>query len=144
MQRDKGLQRILGDLPFSLGSYNMRKENKSTFLDIGCGFGKPVVHSAMQTGCASYGIEIVPTRVAFCEDMKWVFKSKYEEASLGAGGRPRLSRASSRTAAAAGAAKKRDSSKKRDGALSTKSTAATTSAETAVSSSQCAPLETVE
>lgn len=31
--------------------YNMTKENNSTFIDIGSGFGKPVFHSAMQTGC---------------------------------------------------------------------------------------------
>ena len=31
--------------------YDMSQTEGSTFLDIGSGFGKPVFHSAMQTGC---------------------------------------------------------------------------------------------
>lgn len=53
--------------------YDMSAEAGSTFLDIGAGFGKPVFHAAMQTGCQSYGVEIVPARVAFCEDQKYTF-----------------------------------------------------------------------
>ena len=46
--------------------YDMSAAKSSTFLDIGAGFGKPVFHSALQTGCESIGIEIVPARVIFC------------------------------------------------------------------------------
>ena len=45
--------------------YDMSSEKDSTFLDIGSGFGKPVFHSAIQTGCESIGVEIVPARVNF-------------------------------------------------------------------------------
>ena len=51
--------------------YNMRAENGSTFLDIGSGFGKPVFHSAMQTGCFSKGIEVVPFRVNISEMIQY-------------------------------------------------------------------------
>lgn len=44
----------------------MTKENGSSFLDIGAGFGKPNMHVAMQVGIPSIGIEIVPARVNFC------------------------------------------------------------------------------
>ena len=53
-------------LPFPLDEYNLT--SKSTFLDIGSGFGKPVFHASMQTYCISKGIEVVPARVAFCVD----------------------------------------------------------------------------
>jgi hypothetical protein len=48
--------------------YDMSASADSTFLDIGSGFGKPVFHAALQTGCPSLGVEIVPARVTFCED----------------------------------------------------------------------------
>ena len=48
--------------------YDMLSNEGSTFLDIGSGFGKPVFHAAIQTSCESYGVEIVPARVYFCED----------------------------------------------------------------------------
>lgn len=48
--------------------YDMAAGSGSTFLDIGAGFGKPVFHAAIQTSCESYGVEIVPARVYFCED----------------------------------------------------------------------------
>jgi hypothetical protein len=48
-------------------------DNNSSFIDIGSGFGKPVFHSAIQTGCPSYGIEVVPARVAFTLDRKFIF-----------------------------------------------------------------------
>lgn len=53
--------------------YNMSSKAGSTFLDIGSGFGKPVFHAALQTACESYGVEIVPARVSFCEDQKYNF-----------------------------------------------------------------------
>jgi len=46
--------------------YNMTQD--SAFLDIGSGFGKPVFHSALQVGCYSKGVEVVPARVEFCLD----------------------------------------------------------------------------
>ncbi|CAI2366798.1 unnamed protein product [Moneuplotes crassus] len=49
--------------------------SNDTFIDIGSGFGKPVFHAAMQVGCYSKGIEIVPARVTFCLD----FIYEYEE-----------------------------------------------------------------
>jgi len=62
------VSKLVDDLPFSIEEYNMSQKNKSSFLDIGSGFGKPVYHAAMQTGCSSFGIEIVPARVAFSLD----------------------------------------------------------------------------
>ena len=55
----------------------MSASTNSTFLDIGAGFGKPVFHSAIQTGCESIGIEIVPARVIFCQDQKYNFVDYY-------------------------------------------------------------------
>lgn len=48
--------------------YDMAAAKESTFIDIGSGFGKPVFHSAIQTGCESIGVEIVPARVSFTMD----------------------------------------------------------------------------
>ena len=66
-------------MPFPLEDYSMKIDNKSSFLDIGSGFGKPVFHAAMQTGCESYGVEIVPARVSFCEDQKYTFEDYYNK-----------------------------------------------------------------
>jgi hypothetical protein len=57
--------------------YDMSASKGSTFLDIGSGFGKPVFHAALQTNCESYGVEIVPARVSFCEDQKYNFMDYY-------------------------------------------------------------------
>ena len=54
------------DLIEPIDSYNISEE--SHFLDIGSGFGKPVFHAAMQIGCESKGIEVVPARVEFSVD----------------------------------------------------------------------------
>jgi 16S rRNA G527 N7-methylase RsmG len=45
-------------------TYNLSVENESRFVDIGSGFGKPTFHCAIQTGCPSLGVEVVPARVA--------------------------------------------------------------------------------
>lgn len=58
-------------LIYSPEEYNMTKD--SLFLDIGSGFGKPVFHSALQVGCKSKGIEVVPARVEFCIDFFYEF-----------------------------------------------------------------------
>lgn len=63
------------ELAFSKEEYRLTKD--SAFIDIGSGFGKPVFHAAMQVGCYSKGIEIVPARVTFCID----FIYEYEEAN---------------------------------------------------------------
>ena len=49
----------------------MAKENNSSFLDIGSGFGKPNFHAAMQAGVKSIGVEVVPARVMFTMDKKY-------------------------------------------------------------------------
>lgn len=59
----------LEKLPYPIEEYNLT--DKSLFLDIGSGFGKPVFHASMQTYCKSMGIEVVPARVAFCVDEKY-------------------------------------------------------------------------
>jgi 16S rRNA G527 N7-methylase RsmG len=59
--------------------YDMNASKGSTFIDIGSGFGKPVFHAAMQTACPSYGVEIVPARVLFCEDQKYNFMESQSE-----------------------------------------------------------------
>ena len=59
----------------------MTLPNKSSFIDIGSGFGKPVFHSAMQTGCRSYGVEIVPARVAVCQAQQYDFADHYKKRS---------------------------------------------------------------
>jgi cyclopropane fatty-acyl-phospholipid synthase-like methyltransferase len=64
-------------LPYSIDEYNMNTANGSAFLDIGSGFGKPVFHAAMQTGCPSIGVEIVPARVSFCQDQKYSMQDYY-------------------------------------------------------------------
>ena len=58
----------------------MCKENGSSFLDIGSGFGKPVFHAAMQTACPSYGVEIVPVRVEVSANLKYGFEEAYQKA----------------------------------------------------------------
>ena len=64
---------------------NMSADQGSTFLDIGSGFGKPVFHAAMQTGCKSFGIEIVPARVmistSFLYDLKEDYAMKRQKVS---------------------------------------------------------------
>ena len=79
IKSDTNLAKIVSDLPYPLEEYNMALERNSTFLDIGSGFGKPVFHAAMQTGCKSYGIEIVPARVAFSDDQKYNFADYYKK-----------------------------------------------------------------
>lgn len=79
IKADANLSRLVDDLPYSLEEYNMVSERQSTFLDIGSGFGKPVFHAAMQTRCISYGIEIVPARVAFSDDQKYNFADYYKK-----------------------------------------------------------------
>ena len=68
IEEDAYLSKLVSDLSFPIEEYNMSQKNNSSFLDIGSGFGKPVYHAAMQTGCNSFGIEIVPARVAFTLD----------------------------------------------------------------------------
>jgi len=63
-------------LPWQPDEYNMRIRNSSTFIDIGSGFGKPVFHAAMQTGCPSYGVEVVRARVAYSLDRKFIFQEQ--------------------------------------------------------------------
>ena len=60
-----------------MDEYDMTVENGSTFIDIGSGFGKPVFHAAMQTGCESYGVEIVPARVAVSANYKFELEDYY-------------------------------------------------------------------
>jgi 16S rRNA G527 N7-methylase RsmG len=62
---ERKLDRSLG---LDSTKYNMTPRNGSTFIDIGSGFGLPVFHSAIQTACKSYGVEIVVSRVSFAED----------------------------------------------------------------------------
>jgi len=50
--------------------------SKSTFIDIGSGFGKPVFHAAMQVGWKSKGVEIVPARVNFWIDYVFEYEEK--------------------------------------------------------------------
>jgi hypothetical protein len=58
----------LKKLPFKLDEYKLQTQ-KSTFLDIGSGFGKPNFHCAMQIfPKESKGVEIVPARVAITQD----------------------------------------------------------------------------
>ena len=64
-------------VPFPLEEYNLTHE--STFLDIGSGFGKPVFHASLQTYCKSTGVEVVPARVAFTDDVKYVFEDRHKK-----------------------------------------------------------------
>jgi tRNA G46 methylase TrmB len=45
-------------------SYNLTKQ--SLFVDIGCGFGKAVLHAYAVTEAFSLGIEAHPGRIHFC------------------------------------------------------------------------------
>ena len=62
---------LKSDLIFEPEDYNMNEN--SSFLDIGSGFGKPNFHCALQVGCFSKGIEVVPARVEFCLDFYYEF-----------------------------------------------------------------------
>lgn len=67
----------LSKLPFDLKEYRLESE-RSTFLDIGSGFGKPNFHAAMQVyPKESIGIEIVPARVNYTMDQKFEFERLY-------------------------------------------------------------------
>ena len=60
-------------LPFKPEDYELN--SKSSFLDIGSGFGKPNFHVAMQIGVRdSLGLEVVPARVCVSTDLLWKFK----------------------------------------------------------------------
>lgn len=51
---------------------------KSTFLDIGSGFGKPNFHAAMQVyPKESIGVEVVAARVGYSVDQKYKFEEHY-------------------------------------------------------------------
>lgn len=69
----------MNELPFEINDYNLSTENGSSFLDIGSGFGKPNFHAAMQTGCPSHGVEVVPARVAASRDQKYEFEEYYRK-----------------------------------------------------------------
>jgi hypothetical protein len=53
------------DLYLKYNKERYRLTEHDTFIDIGSGFGKPVYHAAMQVGCISKGVEIVPARVTY-------------------------------------------------------------------------------
>lgn len=78
LMAEKGIARTYG---LNADVYNMTPANQSTFIDIGSGFGLPVFHSAIQTHCKSYGVEIVVTRVTYAEDMKWNFIARLDALS---------------------------------------------------------------
>ena len=66
--------------PYLVGSkeeYCLTKD--STFIDIGSGFGKPVFHAALQVGCYSKGVEIVPARVSFCIDFIYEYEEDHKD-----------------------------------------------------------------
>lgn len=44
--------------------------NRSTFLDIGSGYGKPTFHAFLKTGAKCTGIEYVPERVRVANELK--------------------------------------------------------------------------
>lgn len=71
---------LASNLAYPIEQYNMLSSQQSTFIDIGSGFGKPVFHSAIQTGCMSYGVEVVQARVAFSVDRKFIFCEEIEKA----------------------------------------------------------------
>lgn len=51
---------------------------KSTFLDIGSGFGKPNFHAALQIfPKESLGVEVVEARVSYSIDQKYKFEEYY-------------------------------------------------------------------
>jgi hypothetical protein len=66
-------------LPFKPEEYNMLP-NKSTFLDIGSGFGKPNFHAAMQVfPKESIGVEVVEARVVYSIDQKYMFEDQHQK-----------------------------------------------------------------
>lgn len=55
---------VYGEINASLVNEFITKTNitsKSVFMDLGCGIGNVVLQVAAQTGCESYGIEIMET-----------------------------------------------------------------------------------
>lgn len=63
-------------LKFKKKDYNLTEND--IFIDIGSGFGKPVFHAAIQVGCHSKGVEIVPARVEFCIDFVYEYENKHK------------------------------------------------------------------
>ena len=77
------LQSLSLHIPSECNTYDKREYDlscKSSFLDIGSGFGKPVFHAAIQTGCIAKGIEIVPARVEF--SLGFLYDYREERATL--------------------------------------------------------------
>ena len=64
-------------LPFKPEEYNLVTQ-KSTFLDIGSGFGKPNFHVALQVfPKESIGVEVVEARVSYSIDQRYKFEEHY-------------------------------------------------------------------
>lgn len=64
-------------LPFKPEEYVLQTR-KSTFLDIGSGFGKPNFHAALQVfPKESIGVEVVEARVCYSIDQKYKFEEQY-------------------------------------------------------------------
>eukprot|EP00357_Protocruzia_adherens_P034137 CAMPEP_0115013170 /NCGR_PEP_ID=MMETSP0216-20121206/25232_1 /TAXON_ID=223996 /ORGANISM="Protocruzia adherens, Strain Boccale" /LENGTH=324 /DNA_ID=CAMNT_0002382485 /DNA_START=227 /DNA_END=1201 /DNA_ORIENTATION=+ len=49
----------------------------SRLLDIGSGFGKPVFHGCLQSGCEGKGIEVVPSRVEASVDLCYSLQEEF-------------------------------------------------------------------
>jgi tRNA G46 methylase TrmB len=65
-------------LPFKPDDYNFVSQ-KSTFLDIGSGFGKPNFHAALQVfPKESIGVEVVEARVSYSIDQRYKFEEYYQ------------------------------------------------------------------
>ena len=64
------------DLYLKYNKKKYRLTEHDTFIDIGSGFGKPVYHAAMQVGCISKGVEIVPARVTYWIDFIYEYEKE--------------------------------------------------------------------
>lgn len=61
---------MYGEINASLVNEFISKTNitsESVFMDLGCGIGNVVLQVAAQTGCESYGIEIMETPCKFAK-----------------------------------------------------------------------------
>jgi len=60
---------LMPSLVYEMIQITQLNEN-SLFLDLGSGVGNVVVQASLQTGCRSYGIEILPTPAKVAREMK--------------------------------------------------------------------------
>ena len=63
----------------------LKLDKTSTFWDLGCGAGSVVVQASLETGCTSFGVELLPCRAKIAKVVVEEFKSACQLWALQAG-----------------------------------------------------------